>query len=62
MGSRPDFYAAWCTGNEELSTAPQHHEELDKCIKAFQWVEERCKRGAPPLYLSPTELQKTKQV
>ena len=65
MGSRPDIYAAWRVSEEKLGDTSNHHEELKKSIKAFQWVEERCRRGSPPLYLSPTvqeELQQAKQV
>ena len=65
MGSKPDIYAAWRLGDEDLSETPRHHLELDKSIKAFAWAVKRRENGSPPLYLSPTvqeELQKTKQV
>ena len=65
MSSRVDMYAAWRLSNEDLKTAPDHHLELNKSIKAYRWVVERQEKGAPPLYLSPTvqeELQHTEQV
>ena len=65
MGSKPDTYAAWRLGDEDLSKTPCHHLELEKSTKAFAWAVKRRENGSPPIYLSPTvqeELQKTKQV
>ena len=65
MGSKPDIYAAWRLGDEDLSKTPRHHLELEKSTKAFAWAVKRRENGSPPIYLSPTvqeELQKTKQV
>lgn len=65
MGSRPDIYAAWRLGDEDLSKTPRHHLELEKSTKAYAWAVKRRENGSPPIYLSPTvqeELQKAKQV
>ena len=65
MQSRVDVYAAWRLANEDISATPQHNLELEKSIKAHRWALERCERGSPSLYLSPTvqeELAKTQQV
>ena len=58
MGSKPDIYAAWRLGDEDLSETPRHHLELDKSTKAFAWAVKRRENGSPPLYLSPTVLEK----
>lgn len=65
MGSRVDIYAAWRFSNEVLAKVGDHHLELEKSIKAYQWAVERQVKGAPPLYISPTvqeEMQHSDQV
>ena len=65
MAHRQDVYAAWRLADESLADTINHHEELQKSVTAYAWVQERVRNGGPPLYLSPKvqdELSLTSQV
>ena len=53
MAHRRDVHAAWRLADESLADTINHHEELQKSVTAYAWVQERVQNGGPPLYLSP---------